>query len=141
MIKTKSTGISVDSETRPVELSAMLQAFSIPKVIEPELKWLQENGVIEPVREFEVTLWVSPLVPVRKCNGTLRLRVDYRLLNKSIRERHMLPTLDEITAMLEGFSVFSVLDTESRFHQSPLTRCQSSPDIDYILVTLWSLPL
>ena len=33
----------------------------------------------------------------------------------------MLPTLDEITAMLEGSSVFSVLDTESRFHQLQLS--------------------
>lgn len=75
----------------------------------------------------EATPWVSPLVPVRKANGTLRLRVDYRLLNKSIvRERHALPTLEEITAKLEGAKVFPVLDAESGFHQLPLAKVSQS---------------
>ena len=75
--------------------------------------------MIESVQE--ATPWVSPLVPTRKTNGTLRLCVDYRRLNIAIiRERHMLPTLEEITAKLEGAKVFSVLDAESGFHQIPL---------------------
>jgi hypothetical protein len=48
--------------------------------------------------------------------------MDYRLLNKSIvQERHMAPTLDEITANLDGAKVFSVLDAESGCHQLSLT--------------------
>ena len=65
---------------------------------------------------------MSLLVPVRKSDGSLHLCVDYQQLNKSIiRERHMMPTLDEITAMLGGSTVFSVLDAESAFDQIPLS--------------------
>ena len=72
--------------------------------------------IIEPVKE--ASPWVSPVVPVRKSNSSLRLCVDYRQLNKSIiRERHCLPTVDEITGELAGAQVFSVLDAESGFHQ------------------------
>ena len=75
------------------------------------------NDVSEPVRESSA--WVSPIVPVRKPNGALRLCVDYRKLNKHvIRERHMLPTVEEIAAQLEGAKVFSVLDAESDFHHT-----------------------
>jgi hypothetical protein len=48
--------------------------------------------------------------------------VDYRELNKSvIRERRMMPTLDEIIARLSGSTGFSALDAESGFHQLPLS--------------------
>ena len=77
--------------------------------------------MIEPVKE--ASAWVSPIVPVRKSNGTSRLCVDYRQLNKSIvRERHVLPTVEEITAQLAGAELFSVLDAESGFHQLLLGR-------------------
>ena len=60
---------------------------------------------------------------MRKSNGTLRLCVDYRQLNKSIvREHHAVPTVDEITSELEGATVFSVLDAESGFHQLSLDK-------------------
>ena len=72
--------------------------------------------IIEPVKE--ASAWVSPIVPVCKSNGTSRLCVDYRQLSKSIvRERHAVPTVDEITAEQEGATVCSVLDAESGFHQ------------------------
>ncbi len=60
---------------------------------------------------------------MRKANGTLRLCLDYRQLNKSIvRERHVIPTVDEITALLQGAKVFSVLNVASGFHQVPLSK-------------------
>ena len=120
IVTVKPVDITVDREAIPVALPPRRHAFSLRAPIEAEIKRLQENDIIEPVQE--ATPWVSPLVPVRKANGTLRLCVDYRRLNKSIvRERHMLPTVDEITAMLEGARVFSVLDAESGFHQVPLS--------------------
>ena len=114
MVRITQVDIMVDPRAIAVALPPRRHAFSLRGSIEAELKRLQENDIIEPVQE--VTPWVSSLVPVRKANGTLRLCVDYRLLNKSIvRERHMLPTVDEITAMLDGAKVFSVLDAEYGF--------------------------
>ena len=108
--------ITVDENAKPTALPPRRPAFSTRKDIENELKRLVDNDIIEPVRE--ATPWVSPLVPVRKANGSLRLCVDYRELNKNIvRERQVLPTVEEITAELEGATMFSVLDAESGFHQ------------------------
>ena len=119
MINVNTIDITVDPQVAPVALPPKRHAFSLWNEIEAELERLQQADVIEPVRQ--ATSWLSPLVPVRKANGTLRLCVDYRRLNKAIvRKQHMLPTLDEITATLEGAKVFSVLDAESGFHQVPL---------------------
>ena len=120
VVKTDPIEIRVDPVARPVATHPRRHAISIRTDIEKELKRLRDRDVIESVQE--ATPWVSPLVPVRKSDGSLRLCVDYRQLNKwIIRERHMMPTLDEITAMLSGSTVFSVLDAESGFHQLPLS--------------------
>ena len=116
VIDTTPVTIAVDPEAIPTAQSARCPPFSVKDEIEAELKRLEEADIIEPVRE--ASAWVSPIVPVRKANGKLRLCVDYRHINKSIiRERHMLPTIEEITAQLDGAQVFSVLDAESGFHQ------------------------
>ena len=118
VVKVRPVDITVHPKATPVALPSRRHAFSLREAIEAEIKRLEERDVIESVQE--ATQWVSPLVPTRKGNGTLRLWVDYRRLNKAIiRERHMLPTLEEITAKLEA-KVFSVLDAESGFHQIPL---------------------
>ena len=116
IVKTTPIEIQIDPNAQPVAQPHRRHAFSLRADIEKELKRLEDNDIIEPVRE--ATPWVSPLVPVRKANGSLRLCVDYRKVNRSVvRERHMLPTLEEITAKLEGSTMFSVLDAESGFHQ------------------------
>ncbi|XP_065195493.1 uncharacterized protein K02A2.6-like [Sycon ciliatum] len=108
--------ISLEDGSKPLAQPPRRPAFSIRADIETELKRLTKLDIIEPVKE--ATPWVSPLVPVRKPNGALRLCVDYRELNKRVtRERNVLPTVDEITAQLDGAGVFSVLDAESGFHQ------------------------
>ena len=69
---------------------------------------------------------MSPIVPVHKPNGALRLCVDYRKLNKHvIRERHLLTTVEEIAVQLEVAKVFSV-DVESGFHQILLDKSSRS---------------
>ena len=116
IVNTAPVSISVKAGVDPVAQPARRPPFSVRDEIEKELKRLVDADVIEPVRQ--ASPWVSPIVPVRKHNGSLRLCVDYRQLNKNIvRERHSLPTVEEITAQLEGATVFSVLDAESGFHQ------------------------
>ena len=71
---------------------------------------------------------MSPLLPVRKSSGALHLCVDYRVLNRSvIRECHLLLTVNEINAQLDGATMFLVLDGESGFHQLPLAE-ESRPN-------------
>ena len=58
------------------------------------------------------------LVPEPKQPGGVRLCVDMGEANKAIsRERHLLPTLDEVIHDLNGPTVFSKLDLNQGYHQ------------------------
>ena len=55
---------------------------------------------------------------VKKKDGTLRLCVDYRKLNKMIvKNKYQLPRIYDLFDQLKGASVFSKIDLGSRYHQ------------------------
>ena len=67
------------------------------------------------------TPWVLPLVVIPKKNGSVRLCVDMRMANMTIRrERHPTPTVDDLIHTLNGATRFSKLDLRARYHQIPL---------------------
>ena len=58
------------------------------------------------------------MVFVKKKDGTLRLCVDYRQLNKMImKNKYLLPRIDDLFDQLKGASVFSKIDLRSGYHQ------------------------
>ena len=75
IVNTAPVSISVKAGVDPVEQPARRPPFSVRDEIEKELKRLVDADVIEPVRE--ASPWVSPIIPVRKHNSSLRLCVDY----------------------------------------------------------------
>ena len=80
----------------------------IPKV-ETEIKNMERLGVIKRINE--PTDWCSPMSLVPKKDGSVRLCVDLRKLNSSIkRETYTLPTLDDILPNLSGSKYYSTLD-------------------------------
>ena len=90
----------------------------LPKVKE-ELDRLLASGVIRKMTK--PTIWCAPMVPVVKKSGKVRLCVDLKKLNVSVRrERFILPTLEDLTSKLSGATVFSCLDAASGFYQIPL---------------------
>ena len=55
---------------------------------------------------------------VKKKDGTLRLCVDYRQLNKmTVKNKYPLPRIDDLFDQLKGESVFSKIDLRSGYHQ------------------------
>ena len=55
---------------------------------------------------------------VKKKDGTLRLCVDYRKLNKmTVKNKYLLPRIDDLFDQLKGASVFSKIDLRSGYHQ------------------------
>ena len=88
------------------------------KVIE-ELKRMESLGVI--VRQEEATDWVNSMVVVQKRNGTVRLCIDTRDLNATMkRSQHPMKTVNEVASHLEGASTFSILDAKNGFWQLKL---------------------
>ena len=88
--------------------------------VKAELQRMQEMGVISPVTK--PTEWCAPMVAVSKPNGSVRVCVDLKRLNASVRRAHYpLPTITDTLAKLSGAQHFSTLDTASGFWQVPLS--------------------
>lgn len=87
--------------------------------VRKELERMESAGVIRKITE--ATEWCAPMVPVVKPNKSIRICVDLKRLNTSIlRERYILPTIDDILPQLQGATVFSTLDAASGFWAVPL---------------------
>ena len=60
----------------------------------------------------------APAIFVKKKDGTMRLCIDYRQLNKmTIKNRYLLPRIDDLFDQLRGATVFSKIDLRSGYHQ------------------------
>ena len=87
--------------------------------VENELNRMENEGVI--IKQTEPTEWCSPIVPVLKPNGQVRLCVDLKKLNMAIeRERYVIPTLQDTFHNMNGSAVFTSLDAASGYWQMPL---------------------
>ena len=79
--------------------------FHVQQDVEKELERLENLDIIEKVTD--PTPWVSPIVVVPKSSGQVRLCVDMREANKAVkREKHLMPTIDDLVADLNGATVF-----------------------------------
>ncbi|KAL6483174.1 hypothetical protein MHYP_G00080460 [Metynnis hypsauchen] len=89
--------------------------------VKEELKRMEEMGVISRIEK--PTEWCAGIVVVPKPNGKIRLCVDLTKLNESVcRERHILPSVDQSLAQLNGARFFTKLDARSGFWQIPLAQ-------------------
>lgn len=80
-----------------------------------ELRKILDGGIIFPIKH---TSWVSNLVLVRKKNGEIRLCVDFRDLNRaSLKDRHPLPSMEQILQYVSSSERFSLLDGYSGYNQ------------------------
>ena len=74
---------------------------------------IEEQGVIEKCTDESPSEWVNSLAFARKASGELRICLDPRNLNRSIKRTfHKIPTLEEITHEFTGSTVFSKLDAK-----------------------------
>ena len=109
----------VDKNVQPVAQPPRRIPFHVRKKLEEQLLNDEKLGVIEETEG--PTPWVSPVVVVPKKEGKVRVCVDMRQVNKSIkRERHITPTINEVINDLNGVKIFSKLDLNQGYNQLEL---------------------
>ncbi|TYK21201.1 pol protein [Cucumis melo var. makuwa] len=84
------------------------------KELKVQLQELLDKGFIRP----SVSTWGAPVLFVKKKDGSMRLCIDYRELNKvTVKNRYPLPRIDDLFDQLQGATVFSKIDLRSGYHQ------------------------
>ena len=84
------------------------------KELKKQLEELLDKGFIRP----SILPWGVPVLFVKKKDGSMRLCVDYRQLNRiTIKNKYPLPRIDDLLDQLKGATVFSKIDLRSRYWQ------------------------
>lgn len=106
--------IELLDSARPYKRTYYRVAPDAKQFIDDQIAELLRLGVIVPSR----SQWGSPIVLVRKGDGTFRMCIDYRRLNDvTVPEVFPLPYLEDTFDKMSGKSVFSVLDLKSGYWQ------------------------
>nr|GEV85466.1 retrovirus-related Pol polyprotein from transposon 17.6 [Tanacetum cinerariifolium] len=133
----------------PVARAPYRLAPSKLKELSEQLKELSEKGFIRP----SSSPWGAPVLFVKKKDGSFRMCIDYRELNKlTVKNRYPLLRIDDLFDQLQGSSVYSKIDLRSGYHQLrireediPITAFRTSNGVHVDLAKVeaiqnWSAP-
>ena len=111
--------LHINKDVKPIRQRPYTIAFHNREKVEKELERLKIADIIEDSKG--ATPWISPIVPIHKDDGTLRITVDSRCINTAIdRENHPMPTLDDLIYWMNGSTIFSKIDLNKGYHQLEL---------------------
>ncbi|KAL5845609.1 hypothetical protein ACOSQ3_009133 [Xanthoceras sorbifolium] len=106
--------IDVIPGTTPVSIAPYRITPAKLKELKLQLQELLDKGFKRP----SVSPWGAPVLFVKKKDGSMRLCIDYRQLNKlTIKNKYPLPRIDDLFDQLRGATVFSKIDPRSGYHQ------------------------
>ena len=99
--------IDVVQGATPASIAPYRMAPLELKELKLQLQELLEKGFIRS----SVSPWGAPVLFFKKKDGTLRLCIDYRQLNKlTIKNKYLLPRIDDLFDQMKGASIFSKID-------------------------------
>jgi len=120
-------------DTEPVSKTYL----SVPKPLYREMKDYLQDLIAQGWVEKSTSSYSSPVVCVRKKDGSLRLCIDYRELNRKTHpDRHPIPRVQDVMDNLGGNTIFSLLDQGKAYHQGFMS--QESRHLT-AFVTPWGL--
>jgi hypothetical protein len=100
--------------TKPITRTPYRMSTLELQELKMQLKELLDLGLIRP----SVSLWGALVIFIRKKDGSWRLCIDYRQLNKAtIKNQYPLPRIDDLFDQMKGATVFSKIDLRSGYHQ------------------------
>nr|GFB94897.1 putative reverse transcriptase domain-containing protein [Tanacetum cinerariifolium] len=98
----------------PVAWAPYRLAPSEMKELSDQLHELSEKGFIRP----SSSPWGAPFLFFKKKDGSFRMCIDYRELNKlTVKNRYPLSRIDDLFNQLQGSSIYSKIDVRSGYHQ------------------------
>ncbi|WMV54363.1 hypothetical protein MTR67_047748 [Solanum verrucosum] len=102
--------IDLDPGTRPISIPPYRMAPVELREPKAQIQELLEKGFIHP----STSPWGAPVLFVKKNDGSMRMCIDYRQLNKvTIQNRYPLPRIDDLFDQLQGATIFSKIDLRS----------------------------
>ena len=106
------------TSTEPIRTRNYPIPFKSQKVLDLEVDKLLEMGVIEP----SDSPYASPIVMVNKPDGSVRVCIDYRKINKvTVFDAEPMPDMEAIFTEMAGHKFYSKLDLTKGYYQVPLT--------------------
>ena len=108
--------LTLKEDSQPRFLKARQMPYALKPKVEEELRRLQNEGILNKVEWSE---WATPIVPVPKKDGSVRLCGDYKVtVNPELQaEQYPLPRIEDIFANLAGGQKFSKIDLRQAYHQ------------------------
>ncbi|KAI3795060.1 hypothetical protein L1987_37704 [Smallanthus sonchifolius] len=106
--------IDLVPDAQPVAKAPYRLAPVDMKELMVQLDELLEKVFIQP----SISSWDAPVLFVKKKDGSMRMCIDYRELNKcTVKNKYPLPKIDDLFDQLQGASWFSKIDLRSGYHQ------------------------
>ena len=100
--------------TEPIYIPPYRMAPTELRELKAQLEELLSKGFIRP----SISPWGAPVLFVKKKDGSLRLCIDYRHLNRvTIRNQYPLPRINKLFDQLQGSRVYSKIDLRLGYHQ------------------------
>ena len=105
--------IDLAPKTAPISKAPYRMTPMELKELKIQFQELLDKGFIRP----SVSPWGAPVLFVKKNDGSMRLCIDYKELNKRmVRNKYPLPQIDDLFDQLQGACVFSKIDLRSDYH-------------------------
>ena len=104
-------------QSKPVSQAPYRPGLNWKDKVKEAVDKLLKSGYVRP----STSPWSSPVIPVPKKDGGVRLVVDYRAVKKLTQvDKYPLPRLDELLAQVGRAKFLSTLDLSQGYHQVPI---------------------
>ena len=112
--RTDAVKHTINTSGPPIRQPVRRLPESVKQVVDGEIQKMLQQGVVRP----SSSPWSSPIVLIKKRDGSWRFCIDYRKVNAATRrDAYPLPRIDTTLDSLRGSAYFSTLDLASGYWQ------------------------